>query len=278
MAVYAIGDIQGCYDELRQLLDRLQFDPQQDRLWFTGDLVNRGPRSLDVLRLVSGLGRCAVTVLGNHDLHLLAVAAAEAKHKSLDTLDDILAAPDRDELLDWLRHQPLLHHDQTLGYTLIHAGLPPQWDLARAQSCAAELAAVLRDGHAYRELFRHMYGDQPDLWSDELRGFDRLRFITNCFTRLRFCDIEGRLKLKYKGKLGSAPDGICPWFRAPQRRSAALRILFGHWSALGFYQADNVIGLDTGCVWGASLTAFRLDATATPITVPCQSRGLPSEE
>lgn len=278
MAVYAIGDIQGCYDELRQLLDQLQFDPRQDRLWFTGDLVNRGPRSLDALRLVASLGHAAVTVLGNHDLHLLALAATnDTKHKALDTVDDILAAPDRDELLDWLRHQPLLHHDQTLGYTLIHAGLPPQWDLAQAQSCARELAAVLRDGLAYRELFRHMYGDQPDVWSNELRGFERLRFITNCFTRLRFCDTQGRLKLKYKGKPDSAPEGIFPWFRTPGRRSASLRIVFGHWSALGFYQDDGVIGLDTGCVWGERLTAFRLDAPAMPITVACQSQGLPIE-
>lgn len=278
MAVYAIGDIQGCYDELRKLLDALRFDPALDHVWFTGDLVNRGPRSLDVLRFVSGLGRAAVTVLGNHDLHLLAVAAADAKHKPLDTLGDILAAPDREELLDWLRHQPLLHHDPELGYTLIHAGLPPQWDLSLAQSCARELAAALRDGRLCRELLQQMYGDQPEQWSDDLRGFERLRFITNCFTRLRFCDAEGRLKLKLKGRLDSAPSGVFPWFHVPGRRSQELRIIFGHWSALGLYRDAGVIGLDTGCVWGGSLTAVRLDVAAPPSSTPCQSQGLAVEE
>lgn len=279
MATYAIGDVQGCCDELEQLLERLRFDPAQDCLWFTGDLVNRGPRSLDVLRKVSGLGRAAVTVLGNHDLHLLALAhVTNAKSKSLDTLDEILRAPDRDELLDWLRHQPLLHHDPQLACTLVHAGLPPQWDLTQAQACAKELSAVLRDWRAYPELFKHMYGDKPDLWIDGLRGMERLRFITNCFTRLRVCDSEGRLKLKHKGPVDGMAAGFYPWFRAPGRKSAGERIVFGHWSALGFYRGDNVIGLDTGCVWGGRLCALRLDQPAEPVFIPCRSGGLTIEE
>jgi bis(5'-nucleosyl)-tetraphosphatase (symmetrical) len=181
-------------------------------------------------------------------------------------------------LLDWLRHQPLLHHDEALGRVIVHAGLPPQWDLTQAQTCARELSAALRDPRSYRDLFAHMYGDQPARWSDDLRGFERLRFITNCFTRLRFCDADGHLKLKYKGKLDDAPAGLYPWFRVPGRRSAALRIVFGHWSALGFYQGDNVTGLDSGCVWGGTLTAVRLDAATPPVVVPCQSKGLPLDE
>jgi bis(5'-nucleosyl)-tetraphosphatase (symmetrical) len=279
VAIYAIGDVQGCYDELQALLAKLQFDPSQDTLWFTGDLVNRGPRSLDVLRFVSGLGKSAVTVLGNHDLHLLALAALPgARSKNLDTLDDILKASDCDELLDWLRHQPALHHDAELGYTLVHAGLAPQWDLALAQACARELSAVLRDTRLYRELFKHMYGDKPERWSDDLRGMERLRFITNCFTRLRFCDAEGNLKLKNKGKPEHAVDGAYPWFRVPGRRSKDLRIVFGHWSALGYYREDGVLALDTGCVWGGSLCAARLDRPGDPVMVPCSSSGLRVEE
>lgn len=279
MATYAIGDVQGCYDELQALLDYLKFDRKRDQLWFTGDLVNRGPRSLDVLRLVSGLGDAAITVLGNHDLHLLALASVPgAKGKALDTLDEVLAAPDRDELLSWLRHQPLLHHDAQLGYTMVHAGLPPQWDLAQAQTCAKEVSSTLRAPQFYRVLFSHMYGDKPDQWSEDLRGMERLRFITNCFTRLRFCDAEGHLKLKFKGPPDAVGAGIYPWFRAPKRRSKSLRIVFGHWSALGFHDGDGVLGLDTGCVWGGSLCAMRLDKAEQPVVVPCRSRGVIGEE
>jgi len=191
VAVYAIGDIQGCYRELRHLLEYLHFDPAQDRLWFTGDLVNRGPQSLETLRFIRGLGSAALTVLGNHDLHLLAAADNPARIKKRDTLNPIFDAPDRDELLLWLRQQPLLHHDAELNFTLVHAGLPPQWDLAQAQACAQEVEQVLRSA-AHADFFAHMYGDQPDHWSDDLHGWERLRFITNCLTRLRYCDSEGR--------------------------------------------------------------------------------------
>lgn len=274
MAVYAIGDLQGCCDEFETLLERLNFDPAHDRLWLVGDLVNRGKRSLDVLRKVQALGDAAITVLGNHDLHLLAVALAGATMKRQDTLADILQATDRDELLHWLRHRPLLHDDVTLGYTMIHAGLPPQWDKATAIACAREIEAALRDPQHCEQLLRHMYGDQPDRWSENLSGFERLRFITNCLTRLRFCQEDGRTALPYKGTIEKAPPELVPWFRAPQRRSQSMRIVFGHWSALGFHAGDGVLCIDTGCVWGSQLCAVRLDQQASPVFVECHSSGL----
>lgn len=277
MPTYAIGDLQGCCDEFELLLERLRFDPARDRLWLVGDLVNRGPRSLDVLRKVQALGPAAVTVLGNHDLHLLALAAVQHRPKRQDTLDEILAAPDRDELLHWLSHRPMLHHDTRLGYTMIHAGLPPQWDFATAVSCARELEAALRDTAARRELFANMYGDEPKRWSPGLRGLERLRFITNCLTRLRFCRDDGQLALKYKGTLADAPQGLVPWFRAPGRLSRSMRIVCGHWSALGYYDGDGILSIDTGCVWGSKLCAIRLDAPAEPVFVPCSSSGLTHE-
>jgi bis(5'-nucleosyl)-tetraphosphatase (symmetrical) len=256
MSVYAIGDIQGCDDEFAALLERIQFDSSHDRLWLTGDLVNRGPKSLEVLRRVKSLGPAVTTVLGNHDLHLLAVAATQgAQLRKSDTLQTVLGAADRDELLDWLRHQPLLHHDAALGWTMVHAGLAPQWDLACATACARELETVLRSESSAHDLFPAMYGNRPRQWSEDLTGFDRLRFITNCFTRLRYCDSQGRLDLEYKGTLDQAPAGLMPWFRAPNRRSAQLRVVFGHWSALGFHSGDGVLGIDTGCVWGGKLCA-----------------------
>ncbi len=274
MAIYVIGDVQGCYTPLQELLARLHFDPVRDRLWFTGDLVNRGPQSLEVLRLVKGLGERAVCVLGNHDLHLLAVAAGTAKVKKRDTLDEILRAPDRDELLRWLRSRPLLHHDPDLGYTLIHAGLLPPWDLAQAQRLAQETETVLR-GNACQEFFHHMYGDLPDHWNENLHGFDRLRVIVNTFTRLRYCDLDGNMDLRPKGPPGTQPSYLLPWFQVPGRRSRGLKIIFGHWSALGLWQGDGVIGLDSGCLWGRALSAVRLDVEPVEFfsvaCEPCQS-------
>jgi len=273
MPTYAIGDVQGCYAELAELVAHLKFNPQRDQLWFVGDLVNRGPQSLQVLRYVRALGTAAVTVLGNHDLHLLAVAFGGAERlRSSDTLSQILDAPDRDELLDWLRQQPLLHHDGRLGYTMVHAGMPPQWDLRTAQACARELEVALRDDAGMKHLFAHMYGNHPDQWSDKLRDGDRLRFITNCFTRMRVCDAEGRLNLKYKGPLQGMPPDQYPWFRAPQRRSKKLQIVCGHWSALDYYDSrttdEQILAIDTGCVWGGRLCAVRLDKPAEPVCVP----------
>lgn len=282
MATYAIGDVQGCDDELGQLLNELDFSPSRDTLWFVGDLVNRGPRSLEVLRRVKALGSSAISVLGNHDLHLLAVVLSPNEPiKAKDTLQPILGAPDRDELIHWLRHRPMLHHDAKLGYTLIHAGLPPQWDLAQARACASELETVLRDERHCRELFANMYGDKPDRWSDDLRGIARLRFITNSLSRLRYCRADGTLELKFKGELKDAPAHLLPWFKVPDRRTRDSRIVFGHWSALGYYDGDNVLAIDTGCVWGEKLCAVRLDQSVRqkPTFVPCSSSGLkPGEE
>ncbi len=258
MAVFAVGDVQGCFDDLQRLLERLNFNADEDTLWFTGDLVNRGPQSLEVLRFVKNLGTRAVSVLGNHDLHLLALAAGIDKTKASDNLDAVLNVSDREELLDWLRHRPLLHLDETLGYTLIHAGLPPQWDAVMAQTCAHELEYVLR-GHDYLEFFRHMYGNRPNRWSPALQSVERLRFIVNCFTRMRFITPEGELDLESKGAPGTQPEGYMPWFMVPGRASADLHIVFGHWSTLGEVKGHNVYPLDTGCVWGGKLSALRLD-------------------
>lgn len=259
MAVYAIGDIQGCFDELKKLLDVIEFDAERDVLWFTGDLVNRGPKSLEVLRFVKSLGERALTVLGNHDLHLLAVTQGHEQYHLKDTFDDVLAAPDRAELVDWLRRRPLLHHDAALGMTLVHAGLPPQWDLSLAKTCAAEIEVVLR-GADFSDYLKHMYGNEPARWSEQLSGWERLRFITNCFTRLRFCDAQGHLALEEKGAPDSATADYYPWFAVPGRRSADLNIVFGHWSTLGPYADKGVYPLDTGCLWGGSLTAMRIDS------------------
>ncbi len=268
MAVYAIGDLQGCGDEFRALLDKLRFEPARDRLWLTGDLVNRGPASLATLRHVRALGAAVTVVLGNHDLHLLAAAIDPTRLRPSDTLDEVLAAPDRDELLAWLAGLPLVHDDRELGWSMVHAGLPPEWDVATAAACGAAVSAAL--GADPRGFFTAMYGDQPDRWSDRLAGLDRLRFTVNCLTRLRFLTEDGRLLLKYKGPLDGAPKGARPWFRVPGRRSAGTRILFGHWSALGYHESDGVVSLDTGCVWGGALTAVRLDRAAPPVQLACR--------
>jgi len=257
VATYAVGDVQGCYDPLRRLLESIRFDPADDRLWFVGDLVNRGPDSLAVLRFVKSLGDRAVVVLGNHDLHLLARAEGHTRHAKKDNLDDVLSASDRNDLLDWLRHRPLVHHDPDRRFTMVHAGFPPQWDLALALDCARELESVLR-GPDYRGFLDAMYGDEPAVWSPDLSGMERLRFITNCLTRMRFCDPLGRLDLSSKGHPGTQPEGTMPWFRVPWRATRGERIVFGHWSTLKWLAEDNVWSLDTGCLWGGQLTAVRL--------------------
>jgi bis(5'-nucleosyl)-tetraphosphatase (symmetrical) len=279
VAVYAVGDVQGCAGELDELLEELRFDPAQDRLWFVGDLVNRGPRSLDVLRRVAALGEAAIVVLGNHDLHLLALARGSALwHRSDETLRPILDALDREPLLDWLQSRPLLHHDAALGITMIHAGLAPQWDIAIASDCARQLEEQLR-GTSSGVFFEHMYGNEPDLWRDDLDGWERLRFIVNAFTRLRVCDeANGRMLLKFKGAPDQIPAGAQPWFRVPWRRSSGAAVVFGHWSAQGYVDEHGVLGLDTGCVWGGKLTAQRLDPPgARPVQVPNRSGGVAFE-
>ncbi len=256
MATYAVGDIQGCYNELRQLLEQIKFDPAQDRLWLVGDLVNRGPDSLQVLRFVKSLGERAITVLGNHDLHLLAVAEGAAELHHSDTLDEVLNAPERDELLNWLRQQRLLHFEN--GFVLVHAGLLPQWTVAQAAALAREVEAALR-GNDYTEFFSRMYGNNPHGWSDDLAGAKRLRVITNAFTRLRICDAQGEMEFRFKGEVEKIPAGYMPWFEVPGRMSRDATVIFGHWSALGLKVTPNAIALDTGCLWGGPMTAFRLE-------------------
>jgi bis(5'-nucleosyl)-tetraphosphatase (symmetrical) len=269
LAVYAVGDLQGCHAEFLALLERLRFDPAQDRLWLTGDLVNRGPDSLGVLRAVRALGHRVTAVLGNHDLHLLALAhAPECVHRREPGLLAVLDAPDAADLLGWLRALPLLHRDPALGWTLIHAGLPPQWSLADAESAAREVEAALAGDP--ESLLSQMYGDQPDLWSPALAGMPRLRYAINCLTRLRFVDREGRLLLPLKGPVASAPTGAMPWFRHPGRRTRQDALIFGHWSALGYVSEPGLRGLDTGCVWGGSLAALRLDGPEEPLFLPCR--------
>jgi bis(5'-nucleosyl)-tetraphosphatase (symmetrical) len=277
MSVYAIGDIQGCDEELAALLERIRFQPDRDRIWFTGDIVNRGPGSLAALRRVHAMRDNCIVVLGNHDLHLLAVArSGNRRLKKGDTLDDILSAPDRDRLLDWLQGCPLLHHEPEIGFTLIHAGLPPQWDFTMAATAAHEVEQALAVDPV--ALFEEMYGDQPDRWSDSLTGTERLRFIVNCFTRLRYCDAEGRINLKLK----EAPDEVAPpwipWFRVPGRRSRELRIVCGHWSTLGVFNEENVAGIDAGCVWGGRLCALRLDAREPAVQITCAQHQKPGDE
>lgn len=270
MATYAIGDIQGCYDALRRLLDKIGFDPAEDRLWLVGDLVNRGPKSLETLRFVRNLEDSARTVLGNHDLHLLALAAGNRRRAKKGNLDPVLRAPDRDELMDWLRRRPLMHFDADLGFAVVHAGLPPQWDLPQALSCAREVEGALA-GPDYREYLHAIYGDEPARWSEDLTGTDRLRFITNCFTRLRYCRPDGTLALKEKASPGAQTPGLVPWFAVPTRASRGLRILFGHWSTLGYRASHNTWCLDTGCVWKGRLTAVPVTAEGplAPIALSC---------
>jgi bis(5'-nucleosyl)-tetraphosphatase (symmetrical) len=264
MARWAIGDVQGCGEELELLLAKIRFSADRDQLYFVGDLVNRGPRSLAVLRLVRSLQDNVVCVLGNHDLHLLAVALAGARLRRNDTLDEILSAPDRAPLIDWLLQRPLAHF--AAGDLLVHAGVVPQWSTEQTLALAAELQQALR-AHT-EQLLKHMYGDTPDQWQPELRGMPRLRFAINVLTRMRFCSADGRIDLKHKGKPESVGPPWMPWFAAPERASRDTRIVFGHWSALGFYRAPGLIGLDTGCVWGGALTAMNLDTPdSSPVSV-----------
>jgi bis(5'-nucleosyl)-tetraphosphatase (symmetrical) len=269
MALYAIGDIQGCDTALGALLKAIGFSADRDRLWFVGDIVNRGPESLQALRRIRALGDAATVVLGNHDLHLLAVAYGASPVRSGDTLDEILAAPDRKMLLDWLLHRPLMHEERALNFSLVHAGLAPQWDMPTARSCAREVERALKEDPT--RLFQMMYGDEPSRWDDALAGAERLRFIVNCFTRLRYVDADGRLALRAKGSPNkSQTKQLIPWFEAPGARWHGPRVVFGHWSTLGFLSTSTVVSLDTGCVWGGSLTALRLDDThAPPVQVVC---------
>jgi bis(5'-nucleosyl)-tetraphosphatase (symmetrical) len=255
MALYAIGDIQGCHTEFCQLLDLMAFSSASDRLWLVGDLVNRGPESLAVLREVRKLGNAATTVLGNHDFHLLTVAAGHREPHRDDTLDAILEAPDREELIAWLTARPLVVVDGER--MLVHAGLLPQWTAATALMLSREVQAMLASGDA-EEFLRVLYGDEPH-WHDELAGYDRLRVAVNACTRMRFCTAEGEMEFREKRGAGHAPDGFLPWFAHPERQSARMTVVCGHWSTLELVLAPNLLMLDSGCLWGGTLTGMRLD-------------------
>ena len=256
MTTYAIGDVQGCFSAFQSLLEKIQFDPIKDDLWLTGDLVNRGPQSLEVLRFVKSLR--AKTVLGNHDLHLLAVFYGAHVLREKDTFRDILQAPDCDELMHWLRHQPLFFYDDESGYAILHAGIASSWTIQKAKMLSQEVEAVLQ-GEAPHLFFQNMYGDMPCKWEDRLSGMERLRCITNYFTRMRFCHADGSLDLSYKGTLQDAPKELIHWFDVKTRVNAQNKIIFGHWAALsGKTDVPFVYPLDTGCVWGHCLTAMRL--------------------
>lgn len=256
MPTYAIGDLQGCHAALEKLLDRIGFDPANDKIWLVGDLVNRGPDSVAILRWAMGLGDALVTVLGNHDLHTLAVAEGYVPLHRSDTIQDILDAPDREEMLSWLRRQPLAYMEK--GYFLVHAGLLPQWTPEQALALAGEVQDVLR-GENYRNFLAHMYGNEPRRWDEGLHGIGRLRLIANAMTRLRFCSVDGVIDFAHKGPLGSQPPDLVPWYEVPARASRDVTVLFGHWSALGLLLRPDAVALDTGCLWSGRLTALRLE-------------------
>lgn len=277
MAVWAIGDIQGCYDELASLIDKLRFDPARDTLWFCGDLVNRGGQSLEVLRLVKSLNGRTVVTLGNHDLSLLAVSvrSEQDQAKINPELRAVLFAPDRNELLGWLRQQPVLHVDRGLNFLMVHAGLAPTWDVARAESVAREIENRLR-GDDHKRLLRQMFGNKPDTWTPRLRGIERLRAGINVLTRMRYCDVRGRIAFSEKGVPGSQKPGLYPWFEVPGQKSRDLRIVCGHWSTLGRFAGLGIYAIDTGCVWGGALTAMRIDVPEPEFVVLKSERPTPS--
>jgi bis(5'-nucleosyl)-tetraphosphatase (symmetrical) len=258
MATFAVGDVQGCLHALRRLLEKASFRPAVDRLWLTGDLVNRGPDSLGVLRWVRALGDRAVVALGNHDLHLLAVSCGAAQPRRKDTLREILEAPDRADLLQWLRSRPLMHHAD--GFAMVHAGLLPEWSIARALELAGEVERELRQ--APRRLFESMYGDEPSRWSEALGRADRHRVVINAMTRMRMLTRAGEMRLDYVGPPSQAPADLVSWFDSPGRASAAIPIVCGHWAALGLVLRPDLLALDTGCAWGRQLTAVRLEDRA----------------
>lgn len=257
MATYAIGDIQGCYRSLKALLGKISFNAS-DSLWLTGDLVNRGPQSVDVLRFVMDQGERVITVLGNHDLHLLALHHGQSQRQPGKTLTQVFDAPDRNELMNWLQQQPLLWDDAELGSVMTHAGIPHIWSLEQARSYAGEIEQILRSDR-YAEYFDAMYGNQPDNWSESLKGVTRLRTLTNYFTRMRFIAADGQLEFEANGAPEDTPSGFAPWYTYPRKNPIQRRIITGHWAALGLYQDSQVSSLDTGCVWGHQLTALRLD-------------------
>lgn len=275
MSTYAIGDLQGCYDALARLLDYIGFNSGRDRLWLVGDLVNRGPQSLAVLRYVRSLGDSAVTVLGNHDLHLIMRADGYGKPSREDTFQDVLDAEDGNELIAWLRHQPLFHREGDYG--MVHAGLMPEWDFAQAEELAGEVSGALT-ATTYRDFLANMWGSEPTVWQESLVGWDRLRVVVNAMTRMRFCTAAGAMELRAPGAKGPperGPAGCLPWFELPSRRRGDQTLITGHWSALGFRQTPNLLALDSGCLWGGSLTAVRLEDRRV-FQLPCRRQVEPA--
>ena len=269
MAIYAVGDLQGCLVPFEELLDTLNFKENKDQIWLTGDLVNRGPESLETLRLVKKLGDSAITVLGNHDLHLLALDAGVRKSRQDDTLLPILEAADREELINWLRHRPLLHYDRSLKTLMTHAGVYPRWSFKQLVERVGEVEEILRGKH-HQIFLKKMYGNAPSHWREDLKKWQRARFITNALTRMRFCHKDGALDMDEKGSPDKRQEEIIPWFEFPKRKCQKWRIVFGHWSAVGFQNMGNVISLDSGCVWGGKLTAVRLDSNKLEVfSVKC---------
>ncbi|MBX2884252.1 MAG: symmetrical bis(5'-nucleosyl)-tetraphosphatase [Granulosicoccus sp.] len=266
MTTYAIGDLHGCLDPLKRLLDKLNFDSGSDTLWFVGDLVNRGPQSLETLRYVKALDNCAVTVLGNHDLHLLAVAYGYRKPSDKDTLSCILKASDCDELYDWLRTRPVLHHDKRLNHVLVHAGIHPHWSLKKAKKQAKKIQAALN--YDFHELFENMYGNTPRRWSKDLSRHRKLRFAINVFTRMRYCSDDGAMCFDFNGPPALAPGGLLPWYALPDRKALKSTVIFGHWSSHPGMSPDYVVPTDRGCAWRGCLSAYAID-TRTTTTVNC---------
>lgn len=277
MAVYAVGDLQGCLEPLQCLLEHVSFDPAKDRLWLVGDLVNRGPESLETLRFLYSIRESLVCVLGNHDLHLLASARNIERLKKNDTLREVLAAPDCADLLEWLRQQKLMHYDAERDIALVHAGIPPQWTLKKALKCASEVEDALRDDNLIDPFLDGMYGNEPTKWDPDLHGVTRLRVITNYFTRMRFCTSEGKLDLKSKEGVGTALPGYAPWFSHKDRKTKGLKIIFGHWAALeGKCTEPGLFALDTGCVWGGAMTLMNVD-TGQLHRCDCDDQGLAND-
>lgn len=268
MTIYAIGDVQGCFDALKNLLKEIHFSEDKDQLWFTGDIVNRGPDSLKVLEFVKSLKDNAITVLGNHDLHMLAVLTGLEKQRRKDTLDDIIHSPRKHQIIDWVRQLPLLHLNPDSNFVMVHAGLYPDWNIAEASSYAQEVERVLQ-GDNFTDFFRNMYGNQPSKWEPGLSSWDRLRFITNCFTRMRLLDKDLNLDLHFKGSPEKAPRHLKPWYMYGEDKRNNHTILFGHWSTLGYQSRDNVYALDTGCLWGGKLTALALTEDPYHVSIPC---------
>lgn len=281
MATYAIGDVQGCYDELKALLALIKFNSDCDQLWFCGDLVNRGPKSLETLRFIKSLEANAITVLGNHDLHLLATAFTNSSPGKKDTLDPLLHAPDADDLFNWLRSQHMVYHNKDLKLTLLHAGIHPKWSLKKTLKLAKEVEQLLQS-KKHVSFYRHMYGDKPLIWDNDLSGYSRYRFITNILTRLRYCDAKGKPALNAKGAPGSQAEHLYPWYEVPNRKTRNDTIIFGHWSTLphaGKECINNTYAIDSGCLWGGILTALRVDEHAFQyFSLPCPGAQKPPEK